>query len=269
MTKNFSAWDKVQIARQSDRPSSLDVIESLMDDFLEMHAGRNYKDDGAIVSGIAFFEGMPVTVIAIVKGRDLEENQIRNYGMVHPEGYRKALRMMQQAEKFKRPIITLIDTPGAYPGIGAEERGQGEAIAQNLYAMSQLKVPIISIILGEAGSGGALALAMGNKVWMMEHAIYSILSPEGFASILYKDASKAKDVVDTMKITAQDLMGMKIIDVIIPEGEDLSRNFDAVMSHLRVSLKKELMDYRKMNPKAIMKERQKRFRNMGEVRYDK
>lgn len=266
----LTPWDRVLLARDKDRPTSLDVIDYLFDDFMDFHGDRYFGDDGAIVGGIGKFHDINVTVIGIVKGKDTEENFKRNYGMVHPEGYRKALRLMKQAEKFNRPIVTLIDTPGAYPGLGAEERGQGRAIANNLATMSRLKVPIISLILGEAGSGGALALALANKVWMMENAIYSILSPEGFASILYKDASKAKDIVDQMKITSKDLLKLNIIDQIISEKDGSFRdNFEDIMSEIDTSLYFELQKYKKMKPKKIISERQGKFRKMGDVDYEK
>lgn len=266
----LSSWDRVLLARSQDRPSTLEFINHLFSGFIEFHGDRKFGDDGAVVGGIAKFHNHSVTVIGIVKGRDMEENLIRNYGMVHPEGYRKALRLMKQAEKFNRPIITFIDTPGAYPGMDAEARGQGNAIAENLFEMSKLQVPIISIILGEAGSGGALALAYANQVWMMENAIYSILSPEGFASILYKDASKAKDIVDDMQITSNHLLKLGIVDRVIEEGENgLVDDFVEILTELDHFLLYELNTYQKMKPKAIVKQRQLRFRNMGEVDYEK
>lgn len=218
MTKK-TAWDRVLLARKTDRPKALDYINSIFEDFIELHGDRNFADDKAIVGGIATFEGRPVTVIGEQKGKKAKENLERNFGMPNPEGYRKALRLMKQAEKFNRPIITFIDTPGAYPGMGAEERGQGEAIARNMYEMSKLRVPIICIVIGEGSSGGALAIAVGDKIVMLENAIYSILSPEGFASILYKDASKAKEAAEDMKATAEDLKKFGIIDKIIKEPE--------------------------------------------------
>lgn len=214
-----TAWDRVLLARKTDRPKALDYINSIFEDFIELHGDRNFADDKAIVGGIATFEGRPVTVIGEQKGKKAKENLERNFGMPNPEGYRKALRLMKQAEKFNRPIITFIDTPGAYPGMGAEERGQGEAIARNMYEMSKLRVPIICIVIGEGSSGGALAIAVGDKIVMLENAIYSILSPEGFASILYKDASKAKEAAEDMKATAEDLKKFGIIDKIIKEPE--------------------------------------------------
>lgn len=214
---NLEPWDRVQLARKATRPTALDYIEDIFDDFMELHGDRLYGDDGAIVGGIAILDGRAVTVIGEQKGRNTKENIYRNFGMPNPEGYRKALRLMKQAEKFHRPIVCFVDTPGAYCGLGAEERGQGEAIARNLMEMSDLSVPILSIVIGEGGSGGALALAVGNEVWMLENSIYSILSPEGFASILWKDGKKAKDAAEIMKITAEDLKHMNIIEKVIKE----------------------------------------------------
>ncbi|MGL5694257.1 MAG: acetyl-CoA carboxylase carboxyl transferase subunit alpha, partial [Peptostreptococcaceae bacterium] len=204
-------WDKVNIARHKDRPNARFYIDNIFDEFIELHGDRNYRDDKAIIGGIARINNFNVTVIGINKGKTTKENIEANFGMVHPEGYKKSLRLMKQAEKFKRPVICFVDTPGAFCGVGAEERGQGQAIAQNLLEMSNLKTPIISVVIGEGGSGGALALAVGDKVYMMENSIYSILSPEGFASILWKDVSRSKEAALAMKITAQDLKSFNII----------------------------------------------------------
>ena len=217
-----SAWDTVLLSRKSDRPTALDYIDALFDGFMEFHGDRYFKDDGAVVGGIAYFHGMPVTVIGQQKGKNTKENIRRNFGMPSPDGYRKALRLMKQAETFGRPVICFVDTPGAFCGLEAEERGQGEAIARNLFEMSDLKVPILSIVIGEGGSGGALAMAVADQVWMMENAIYSILSPEGFASILWKDSKKAPEAAKYMKITASDLYERGLIERIIPEGENFS-----------------------------------------------
>lgn len=217
-----NAWDSVQLSRKSDRLVASDYIHALFDDFMEFHGDRYYKDDGAIIGGIASFRGMPVTVIGQEKGKTTKENIYRNFGMPSPDGYRKALRLMKQAETFGRPIVCFIDTPGAFCGIEAEERGQGEAIARNLFEMSALKVPVLSIVIGEGGSGGALAMAVANEVWMMENAIYSILSPEGFASILWKDSKKADEAAKVMKITAEELKELGIIEKVIPEDEPAS-----------------------------------------------
>ena len=221
-----AAHEIVELARSKDRLTALDYFEHVFSDFQEFHWDRLYADDEAVVGGVAALDGKPVTVIGIQKGRNLPENLRRNFGAPHPEGYRKALRLMKQAEKFQRPVITLINTAGAYCGVGAEERGEGEAIARNLLEMSDLKVPILAIIIGEGGSGGALALALGDEVWMMEHSIYAILSPEGFASILWKDGSRAKEAAGLMKITAQELHKFGVIEKVIPEtidGELLSK----------------------------------------------
>ena len=217
------AWESVQLSRKSDRLVASDYIRVLFDDFMEFHGDRLYKDDGAVIGGIASFHGMPVTVIGQEKGKTTKENIIRNFGMPSPDGYRKALRLMKQAETFGRPIICLIDTPGAFCGIEAEERGQGEAIARNLFEMAALKVPILSIVIGEGGSGGALAMAVANEVWMMENSIYSVLSPEGFASILWKDSKKADEAAKVMKITAKELKTLGIIEHVIAEKEPASR----------------------------------------------
>lgn len=214
-----TAWDTVQLSRDAERPVATDYINAVFEDFIEFHGDRYFGDDGAIVGGIAMFDGMPVTVIGQQKGKNTKENIKRNFGMPSPEGYRKALRLMKQAETFGRPIVCFVDTPGAFCGLEAEERGQGEAIARNLFEMAELTVPVLSIVIGEGGSGGALAMAVANEVWMMENAIYSILSPEGFASILWKDSKKAPDAAKVMKITAADLLSMDLIEQVIPEQE--------------------------------------------------
>ena len=204
-------------ARDQGRLTALDFAQGIFDDFIELHGDRNFRDDGAIIGGIGRLNGQAVTVVGIQKGRNLQDNLNRNFGQPHPEGYRKALRLMKQAEKFGRPVVTFINTAGAYPGVGAEERGQGEALARNLMEMSDLKVPIIAIIIGEGGSGGALALAVADKVWMLENTIYSILSPEGFATILWKDGSRSEEAAELMKITSGELLNMGIVDKVIPE----------------------------------------------------
>ncbi|MEG0774030.1 acetyl-CoA carboxylase carboxyltransferase subunit alpha [Clostridium sp.] len=260
----ITAWDKVNMARAISRPTSLDYIGNIFDNFIELKGDRNYADDSAIVGGICEFKGMPVTVIGIQKGNNTKENIARNFGMPKAEGYRKALRLMKQAEKFRRPVITFIDTPGAFCGIEAEERGVGEAIARNLMEMSSLKCPIISIIIGEGGSGGALALAVGDEVWMLEHSIYSILSPEGFASILYKDATKAKEAAEKMKITSKDLLDFEIIDRMIKEPSggaqaDLEKTAKAISKNLEEALerlKSETMD-------SLLTKRYYKFRKIG------
>jgi acetyl-CoA carboxylase carboxyl transferase alpha subunit len=217
MENSKTAWERVKIARGNERPTSIDYIAHIFDRFLELHGDRLCRDDGAIVGGIATINQIPVTVIGQQKGRNIKQNVKRNFGMPYPEGYRKALRLMKQAEKFNRPIICFVDTPGAFCGIEAEMRGQGEAIARNLFEMSSIKVPILSIVIGEGGSGGALALAVANEVWMLENSTYSILSPEGFASILWKDSKRADEAAGIMKITANDLYQLESVDQVIME----------------------------------------------------
>ncbi len=264
-TSKLSAWQRVEIARDKERKSTMFYIDQIFTNVIELHGDRYYGDDKAIFGAVAKLNEMPVTIIGIKKGLSTEENIETNFGMVHPEGYRKALRLMKQAEKFKRPIITFIDTPGAYPGIEAEERGQGEAIAKNLMEMMDLSVPIISIVLGEAGSGGALALAVANQVWMLENAIYSILSPEGFASILFKDASKASEVADMMKITSNDLLNLGVIDQIILENSDETKT----SKYLKDILYRELSILSKQRGSKVKNDRYKRFRNMGDIIHEK
>ena len=256
-----TAWQKVQIARASNRKTSLDYIEKIFDEFIELHGDRNYRDDKAMVCGLARIGTQNYTVIAEQKGRNTKENIERNFGMPNPESYRKAIRFMEQAEKFNRPVITFIDTKGAYPGIGAEERGQGEAIASSMLKMAGLKVPIISIVIGEGSSGGALAIGVANKVFMLENAIYSILSPEGYASILWKDASKAEDAAEKMKLTAKDLYDLKVIDKIIGEPED---NFDILIQNLKNEIVETVDELKKLSKDDIVEDRYRKFRNMGE-----
>ena len=259
----ITAWDRVTLARELDRPKALDYINSLFEDFIEFHGDRNFGDDKSIVGGIATLEGKPVTVIGEQKGKNVRENMERNFGMPEPDGYRKALRLMKQAEKFKRPIITFIDTPGAYPGMGAEERGQGEAIARNLMEMSRIKVPIICIVIGEGSSGGALAIGVGDKVVMLENAVYSILSPEGFASILYKDSSKAKEAAENMKLTANDLKKLGIIDKIIKEPENGAQNdFETVVKDIKKYLVQNIKKLEELTEKELIEQRYEKFRNM-------
>ncbi len=260
----ISAWEKVSLARMAERPKSLDYINEIFTDFIELHGDRNFGDDKSIVGGIAKLDGMPVTVIGEQKGKKAKENMERNFGMPNPEGYRKALRLMKQAEKFKRPIITFIDTPGAYPGMGAEERGQGEAIARNMLEMANLKVPIICIVIGEGSSGGALAIGLGDKVAMLENAVYSILSPEGFASILYKDASKAKDAAENMKITAQDLKDLNVIDDIIEEPEGGAQNdLSSIANNLKKYIIKSIEELNKLSVEEMLQNRYEKFRKIG------
>ena len=262
-TKEMTAWERVQTARDSKRPVSLDYIKEIFDSFMELHGDRAFRDDGAIIGGLALLDGQPITVIGIQKGRNTKENIGRNFGMPSPEGYRKTLRLMKQAEKFQRPIITFIDTPGAFCGVEAEERGQGEAIARNLLEMAALKVPVLSIVIGEGGSGGALALGVGNEVWMLENAIYSILSPEGFASILWKDSKKAKEASEVMKITAEDLKKLGIIEQVIPEETAASKeNIPVLCKDMKERMKDFLRRMEGMTGKEIAEHRYNRFRRM-------
>ena len=258
-----TAWDRVQLARQLERPKALDYINNIFDKFIELHGDRKYADDKSIVGGIAKLDGKAVTVIGEQKGKNIKENMERNFGMPEPDGYRKALRLMKQAEKFKRPIITFIDTPGAYPGMGAEERGQGEAIAQNLIEMSRLKVPIICTVIGEGSSGGALAIGVGDKIVMLENSVYSILSPEGFASILFKDSSKAKEAAESMKLTAKDLKKLNIIDKIIKEPDDGAQNdIEQVCGDLKQYFIKNIKDLEKLTTEELIENRYQKFRKM-------
>ncbi len=260
-SRELTAWDKVRAVRQTNRPASVDYMDAIFDDFMEMHGDRYFRDDPAIVGGVAYLDGQPVTVIGVHKGKDLKDCMKRNYGMPSPEGYRKALRLMKQAEKFNRPIITFVNTSGAYPGMEAEENGQGEAIARNLYEMSGIKVPILCLMIGEGGSGGALALAVGNEVWMMENATYAILSPEGFASILWKDGKRAKEAADVMKITAQDLKKLHVVEDIIPEYGVADKD---ALSSIANYMKGHMKDFlRRQNGKTgeqLAQERYDRFR---------
>jgi acetyl-CoA carboxylase carboxyl transferase alpha subunit len=263
MSAELTAWERVKTARSVTRPTSLDFISAIFNKFMELHGDRVCRDDGAIIAGLATIDDITVTVIGQQKGRTLKQNAKRNYGMPNPDGYRKALRLMKQAEKFNRPVICFIDTPGAYCGIEAEERGQGEAIARNLFEMSSLKVPVLSIVIGEGGSGGALALGVANEVWMLENATYSILSPEGFATILWKDSKRADEASEVMKITASDLKELGIIERIIPESEDLSvENIGEVSCMLRQGILEFIKEYKKMSAEEITEHRYVRFRNM-------
>ena len=244
-------------ARDQGRLTALDFAQGIFDDFIELHGDRNFRDDGAVIGGIGRLNGQAVTVVGIQKGKNLQDNLSRNFGQPHPEGYRKALRLMKQAEKFGRPVVTFINTAGAYPGVGAEGRGQGEAIARNLMEMSDLKVPIIAIIIGEGGSGGALALAVADKVWMLENTIYSILSPEGFATILWKDGSRAEEAAELMKITSSELLNMGIIDKIIPErGYFTSEILEAV----KTAIVDELKELSQLSTEDLIEARYQRFR---------
>ena len=255
-----TAWERVQTARMPDRATAVDYIQTLFEDFMELHGDRSFRDDGAVVGGLAWLDEIPVTVIGQQKGRNTKENVLRNFGMPNPEGYRKALRLMKQAEKFGRPVITFVDTPGAFCGLDAEERGQGEAIARNLMEMSALQVPVLCIVIGEGGSGGALALGVGNEVWMMENAIYSVLSPEGFASILWKDSKRCDEAAEVMKITASDLSELKVIDKIIPEPEPAKpHNLEEICSPMKTEIQRFLQIYLSKDKEEITRQRYERF----------
>lgn len=252
-------------ARMVSRPTSLEFIEKIFDDFFELHGDRHFEDDKAMVGGIASLDGMPVTVIGIQKGHTVKENVERRFGSPNPDGYRKVVRLMKQAEKFHRPVINFINTSGAYPGVGAEERGQGEAIARNLMEMAVLKVPTISVFIGEGGSGGALALAVTDRVWMLENSIYAVLSPEGFASILWKDSKRAKEAADVMKITADDLLKLNAVDKVIKEVEGGCQNdFGFTANLLKSKLEAELKELMAEDIDTLLEERYNRFRNFGE-----
>lgn len=255
--KDLTPYEKVLEARKADRTNLVEYIDTLFEDFIEMHGDRLYRDDPSIIGGIALFHGMPVTVIGHRKGKNTEENVRFNFGMTSPEGYRKAMRLMKEAEKFGRPVITFVDTPGAYPGLEAESNGQSNAIAESIALMSRLKVPTISFVTGEGSSGGALALAMTDRVWMLEHAVYSILSPEGFSTIMWKDRSRAAEACDIMKITAKELKEYGIIDGIIPEGKRCLAVIEKVLSV-------ELSRLKKISGDTLAKNRYQKFRKINE-----
>ncbi len=258
------SWDRVQLARHPKRPHALDYIQRLFPEFHELHGDRRYADDRAIVGGMARFEDRPLMVIGQQKGRDTKQKVLRNWGMPRPEGYRKALRLMELAAKFSRPILTLVDTPGAYPGIDAEERGQAEAIAFNLREMSRLGVPVIVIVIGEGGSGGALGLAVGNRIFMLENAVYSVISPESCAAIIYRDSGRAPEAAAALKMTAQDMLELGLVDAIIPEpGEGAHTDADAAAEFVRTALRHSLTELSGVSPGALMDERYRKFREMG------
>ena len=261
---NLDAWQKTQVARHQDRPNIEDYIGFFLQDFMEMHGDRHFADDPAIMGGMAWLDGLPVMVIGHNKGKITKDKIRRNFGMPHPEGYRKALRLMKLAERFNRPVITFIDTAGAYPGIAAEERGQSEAIARNLLEMSALKVPVIAIVIGEGGSGGALALGVANRVLMLEHSIYSVISPEGCAAILWKDGAKAPEAAELLKLTAQDLLKLQVADEIIKEPLGGAHRDPALMAkNIEKSLKKHLKDLQKLSPEELAADRYAKFRALG------
>lgn len=258
-----TAWERVKAVRGVKHPSSMDYILRIFDIFIELKGDRLYADDGAVVGGIALLDGQPITVITEYRGKEIQECMERNFGMPMPEGYRKALRLMKQAEKFNRPVITFVNTPGAYCGVGAEERGQGAAIAQNLLEMSLLKVPVLVVIVGEAGSGGALAVAVGNEVWMFENATYSVLTPEGYAAILWKDASRADEAAEQMHMLSQDMKRLRIIDKVIPEFGGASQdNVEAAASYLKGQIKEFLQKMSSKSAEELCEERYQRFRRM-------
>ena len=247
----------VREAREQTRLTALDFATGIFDDFIELHGDRSFRDDGAIIGGVGWLGDQAVTVVGIQKGKSLQDNLNRNFGQPHPEGYRKALRLMKQAEKFGRPIVTFINTAGAYPGVGAEERGQGEAIARNLFEMSDLQVPIIAIIIGEGGSGGALALAVADRVWMLENSIYAVLSPEGFASILWKDGTRAMEAAELMKITSHELLEMEVVDKVISERGLSAKE---LLARVKNELQTEIEQLKQISLEKLLEERYQRFR---------
>ena len=260
----LTAWQRTQLARHPKRPHTRDFIKLLFDDFVELHGDRLFGDDAAVVGGLARFEEQGVVLIGHQKGRDTREKIARNFGMPHPEGYRKALRLMHMAQKFAKPVITFIDTPGAYPGLGAEERGQAEAIARNLREMAALRTPILAIVTGEGGSGGALAIGMGNRVLMLEYAIYSVISPEGCAAILWGDAGKAPEAAESMRITAPDLLRLGVIDAIVPEPVGgAHRDWEGAAVHLRDALRGNLRDLAGRSAEDLVAGRYEKFRRIG------
>lgn len=265
--RNLSAYERVQLARMSERPNTMDYINYIFTDFIELHGDRLFRDDLSIVGGLARLEGLPVTVIGQRRGRDTKENIKYNFGMPHPEGYRKALRLMKQAEKFGRPIITFIDTPGAFCGLGAEERGQGEAIARNLAEMSVLKVPILAVLIGEGGSGGALALQISDRFLMLENAVFSVITVESCATILFRDASKAKEVAEALKITAQDMLQFGIANEIIAEPPGgAQRDKETTMKRVKESLIRHLNEVKDLPIEQLLEARFQRYRRIGAIK---
>ena len=252
----MSAYEKVLLARAKDRPTGLSYIENIFEDFIELHGDRRFADDPAIVGGIATLNGQPVTVIAMDKGKDMRERVKRNFGSSNPEGYRKALRLMKQAEKFHRPVVCFVDTAGAFCGMGAEERGQGQAIAENLVEMAGLQTPIVSVLIGEGGSGGALALALADRVWILENAVYSVISPEGCASILWKDSKKVKDAADCLRLTAQDMLELGVVEQVIAEEKDFSQTYQ----HIQTELAAALSQLEQLPVEELLAQRYQRFR---------
>lgn len=262
--KNLKPWDRVQVARLQERPTTFDYIKYIFDDFIELHGDRNFGDDPALIGGLAFFNGLPVTVIGHQRGKDTKDNIYRNFGMAHPEGYRKALRLMKQAEKFNRPIITFIDTKGAYPGKAAEERGQSESIAKNLVEMASLKVPVISVVIGEGGSGGALGLGVTNRLLMLENSTYSVISPEGAAALLWKDSNLAQMAAETMKITAPDLFELGVVDEVIEElYGGAHKDIEQQATLVKNSIKNHLDQLLKLSDVQLAEDRFNKYRNIG------
>ena len=263
-SRTEAAWKQVELARRPDRPYAMDYIERIFDDFIELHGDRCFGDDPAIVGGIGFLAGRPATILANQKGRTLKENVRRNHGMANPEGYRKALRLAREAEKFHRPIITFVDTAGAYPGLGAEERGIGEAIARNLMHLSQLRTPIVCIIIGEGGSGGALGLCTGDKIYMLENAIYSVISPEGGASLLLRDTARAREAAAMLRITSRDLLEFRVVNGIIAEPEGGAHtDVDGMARTIKELLIREIDDLSRRNPAVLVRYRNQKIRKVG------
>ena len=263
----LTPWQKVQIARHADRPTTLDYIKGLCSDFIELHGDRTFGDDPALVGGIGFLDGIPVTILGHQKGRDTKENIHRRFGMPEPEGYRKALRLMKQAEKFRRPVICFIDTPGAYPGMSSEERGQSEAIAKNLLEMAGLETPIVCVVTGEGGSGGALALGIGDRIYMLEHSVYSVISPEGAAALLWKDATQAKRAAETMRITAQDLANFHIADGVIPEPlGGAQKDPELMVSRVKETVKAAVLELQALPNEQLLEQRYEKYKAIGQYR---
>ena len=262
--ENLTPWQRVQLARASGRPTTLDVLEKAFQDFIELHGDRAFADDPAIVGGLAYLEGEKVVVVGHQKGRDTKENLQRNFGMPHPEGYRKAMRLMDLADCFGYPFLTFVDTPGAYPGVSAEERGQAWVIAQSIQRMSRLRVPAVTVILGEGGSGGALAIAVANRVLILENAWYSVISPESCAAILWRDAKEAPKAAEALKLTAKDLLQLKVVDAIVPEPEGgAHKDPDRAIRNIKEALLKALEELKGLSPEALYEDRYRRFRSLG------
>ncbi|MFH1074201.1 MAG: acetyl-CoA carboxylase carboxyltransferase subunit alpha [Candidatus Firestonebacteria bacterium] len=262
--ENLSPWQRMQVAKNLKRPRTLDYIQRVFEDYIPLHGDKLFKDDPAVVGGLAFFEGTPVMVVGLQKGKETKDHIFRNFGMANPEGYRKALRIIKMAERFNRPVVTFVDTPGAFPGIGAEERGQAEAIAKNLKELSGAKTPIIVIVHGEGGSGGALGIAIGDKIFMLENAVYSVISPEGCAAILWKDSTRSADASVVLKMTAQDLLEQGVIDEVIKEPVGgAHRNHEEMSENIKTAIRKSLKELMKLNKEELVEYRYKKFRAMG------